>query len=135
VSSSQLMLTWQMKAIGRSLDSLHPLAGNTEIYLTCASLFRLIFRIQHNYTYVLTAHLATRPRVGIATKESGFDSRQVQDTFLLYTAYLPALGTTQPPIQWVPRVKRQGREADHSLPSSAEVLNSETIPALPRTSS
>jgi hypothetical protein len=37
-----------------------------------------------------------------------------------------ALGPTQPPIQWVPgalslEVKRQGREADHSPPYSAEV--------------
>jgi hypothetical protein len=37
-----------------------------------------------------------------------------------------ALGPTQPPIQWVPgalslRVKRLGRKADHSPPSSAEV--------------
>jgi hypothetical protein len=36
------------------------------------------------------------------------------------------LGPTQPPIQWVqgalsPEVKRQGREADHSPPTSAEV--------------
>jgi hypothetical protein len=38
----------------------------------------------------------------------------------------PALGPTQPPIQWVPRglsvgVKRPMREADHLPPSSAEV--------------
>jgi hypothetical protein len=37
-----------------------------------------------------------------------------------------ALGPTRPPIQWVPGalslgVKWPGREADHSLPSSAEV--------------
>jgi hypothetical protein len=37
-----------------------------------------------------------------------------------------ALGLTRPPIQWVPEslslgVKRLGREADHSPPSSAEV--------------
>jgi hypothetical protein len=37
-----------------------------------------------------------------------------------------ALGPTQPPIQWVPGalslgVKRPGREAGHSPPSSAEV--------------
>jgi hypothetical protein len=32
-----------------------------------------------------------------------------------------ALGPTQPPIQWVPGVKRQGREADHSPPTSTEV--------------
>jgi hypothetical protein len=38
----------------------------------------------------------------------------------------PALGSTPPPIQWVlgalsPWVKRQGPEADHSPPASAEV--------------
>jgi hypothetical protein len=38
----------------------------------------------------------------------------------------PALGPTQPPVQWVPGalspgVKWLGYEADHSLPSSAEV--------------
>jgi hypothetical protein len=38
----------------------------------------------------------------------------------------PALGPTQPPVQWVPGalspwVKRQAREADHLPPASAEV--------------
>jgi hypothetical protein len=41
----------------------------------------------------------------------------------------PALGPTQPPVQWVPGVispgvkARPGRDADHSPPSSAEVEN------------
>jgi hypothetical protein len=44
------------------------------------------------------------------------------------TASTTALEPTQPPIQWVPEalslgVKRPGREADHSPPSSAEVKN------------
>jgi hypothetical protein len=46
--------------------------------------------------------------------------------FLFSTSSRPALGPTQPPIQWVsgvlyPGVKRPGREADHSPPVSAEV--------------
>jgi hypothetical protein len=46
--------------------------------------------------------------------------------FLFTTASRPVLGPTQPPIQWVPGalslgIKWPGREADHSLPSSAEV--------------
>jgi hypothetical protein len=48
--------------------------------------------------------------------------------FLFTTASRTALEPTQPPIQWVPRalslgLKRQGSEADHSPPSSAEVKN------------
>jgi hypothetical protein len=46
--------------------------------------------------------------------------------FLFTTESVTALGPTQPPIQWIPwalslEVKRPGREADHSPPSSAEV--------------
>jgi hypothetical protein len=46
--------------------------------------------------------------------------------FLFTTASRTALGPTRPPIQWVPGalslgVKRPGREADQSSPSSAEV--------------
>jgi hypothetical protein len=33
----------------------------------------------------------------------------------------PALGSTQPPINWVRGLKRQGRETDHLPPTSAEV--------------
>jgi hypothetical protein len=39
------------------------------------------------------------------------------------------------PIQWVPGIKRQGREADRSPPSSAEVNNGGAIPPLPHMSS
>jgi hypothetical protein len=52
------------------------------------------------------------------------------------TAFRPALGPTQPHIQWVPEVlstdvKRPGREAEHSLPSSAQVKNGGATPPLP----
>jgi hypothetical protein len=44
----------------------------------------------------------------------------------------PALGSIQSAIQWVPGalssgVKRQSREADHTPPSSAEVINERAI--------
>jgi hypothetical protein len=57
-----------------------------------------------------------------------FASRRGLGIFLFTTASRKALGPTQPPIQWVPGdlflgVKRPGREADHSPPSSTEVKN------------
>jgi hypothetical protein len=46
------------------------------------------------------------------------------------------LGPIQPPVRWVPRalsvgVKRSVREADHSLPSSAEVKNAWSYTCIP----
>jgi hypothetical protein len=70
--------------------------------------------------------------VSIATAY-GLDDRGVRSSspdrvnnFLFSTSSRPALGSNQPPIQWVPGVlspgvKRPEREADHSPPASAEV--------------
>jgi hypothetical protein len=64
--------------------------------------------------------------LGYGLNDRWFDSRYRLGIFLFATAFIPDLGPTQPPIQWVPEavslgVKRPGREADHSLPSNAEV--------------
>jgi hypothetical protein len=50
----------------------------------------------------------------------------------------PVLGPTQPPIKWVtgalsPGIKRPGREADHSSPTSAEVKDNGSIYPLSNT--
>jgi hypothetical protein len=71
--------------------------------------------------------------VGIAT-DYRFDYRQGQG-YLFSIASRPTLGRPQPPIQFVPGalsrgVRRPGREADHSPPSSAEVKNGAAIPPL-----
>jgi hypothetical protein len=68
--------------------------------------------------------------------DDGFESRQGLGIFLFTTASRPALGPTQSPIQWVPGalflgIKRQGREADHSPPSSAEVKNPWSYASIP----
>jgi hypothetical protein len=56
--------------------------------------------------------------------------------FLLTIASKLALGPTQPPIQWVAGalslgVKRPGREADRSPPSSAKVKNARSYTSAP----
>jgi hypothetical protein len=66
-----------------------------------------------------------------------FDSRRGLGIFLFTTASRTALGPSQPPIQWVPGtlslgVKRQGHEADHSPPSSAEVKNAWSYTSTPQ---
>jgi hypothetical protein len=58
----------------------------------------------------------------------GFDSRQRMGILLFTTVSRPTLGSTQPPIQWVPGalslvVKRPVREGDYLSPSSAEIKN------------
>jgi hypothetical protein len=49
---------------------------------------------------------------------------------LFSTSSRPVLGSKQRPIQGAAGVKRPGREADHSPPSSAQVKNGGAIPPL-----
>jgi hypothetical protein len=75
------------------------------------------------------AGLAQGLTKGWTSGRSGFDPRRGQRIFTLASVSRPALGPTQPPVQWVPGVlspggkARPGRDADHSSPSSAEVEN------------
>jgi hypothetical protein len=77
--------------------------------------------LKHRDNFIFTLLLFTDWMSGVL----GFDSRRGLINFLFTTASRPALGLTQLPIEWVPGVlslgvKRPGREADHSPPSSAE---------------
>jgi hypothetical protein len=65
--------------------------------------------------------------VGIAT-DYGLDGPGIESRWGRDFPHLskPALGPTQPPVQWVPGFSRgkvrQGRAADHSPPSSAMIM-------------
>jgi hypothetical protein len=66
-----------------------------------------------------------------------FHSRKLQEILLFSIAPRPAPMSTQPHIQWEPRVfpsgvKRQGRQADHSPPPNADIGGA--IIPLPHTS-
>jgi hypothetical protein len=96
---------------------------------------KTFLRIFENFVVTQEIKRIRRSSVGIATAWMvgvRFPAG-IRDFF--FTACRPALGPTQPPIQWVPGVKRPGREADHSPPSSAEVKNGGAMPPLPYTSS
>jgi hypothetical protein len=88
------------------------------------------------------SHIAKRSQLsGIALAYGldyrGFESRQELEIFLFTTAASrPALGPTQPPIQWVAGIlslglKRPHRETHHSPPSSAEVKNAWSYTSTP----
>jgi hypothetical protein len=70
--------------------------------------------------------MVTRLRIGTGIV---FLAGAMKGLFLFTKASSPALGPTQPPIQWVPGnsflggKERPGRAVDHSPPSNAEVKN------------
>jgi hypothetical protein len=80
--------------------------------------------------------MRSRGSSGSRVSDYGLDDRAIgvrspagERIFPLSSVSRPALGPTQPPVQWVPGVlslgvvARPGRDADHSPPSSAEVVN------------
>jgi hypothetical protein len=92
--------------------------------LVCYNLF--CYSVVFLYFYTLLPIFYKIVPLGYGLGDRGFASRQWLGIFLFTTASRPALGPTQPPVQWAPGalslgVKRPVREADHSPPSSAEV--------------
>jgi hypothetical protein len=85
---------------------------------------------------VIWVSLVTKLRTG----RPGFDFRQGQGSFLYTTASRSALGSNQPPIEWVPDalsmgVKRPGCNADHSPPLGPRLIMRGAIPPFFHTSS
>jgi hypothetical protein len=90
-------------------------------------------KIYFNISYF---HLCLLTKVQRWFTDGGSSPGRGWEVFLLTTVSRPALGPTQLPIQWVPGahslgVKRPGREADHSLPFSAEIKNAWIYTSIP----
>jgi hypothetical protein len=67
----------------------------------------------------------------------GVEVRVPVESRIFSMSSIPALGSTQPPIQWAPGavspgLKRPGREADHSPPTSARSRKYGSVPPLPQ---
>jgi hypothetical protein len=94
--------------------------GDTVNEYTDHTTLVLIFTLSCAFSRIQTRLRAGRP--------GSIPGRSNVGVVFFATASRPILGPTQPPIQrgpgaLSPRVKRPRREADNSLPSSAEVKN------------
>jgi hypothetical protein len=89
-------------------------AGNTQ---RSSRHLRFIKSINTPYFYK-TFHI-----VNVRCKVTKTGNLDLIHSNVCFTASRPALGPIQPPIKWVPVIKRPEREADHSPPSTAEVKN------------
>jgi hypothetical protein len=88
----------------------------------------IIYRSLDNAVRIATGY-------GLDDKRGRSSSPGRVKNFLFSTSSRPALGSTQPPIQWVPGVKRQRREADNSPLASAEVKKMWIYTSTPHTPS
>jgi hypothetical protein len=101
----------KLKSTAKTAISQTDICGHTYLIYSYVALARL-----QRYLYTSRTLYRLRPEIA-----------------LLSAASRPALGPTQPPIQWVPW--RQGREPDHLPPSSGEVKKGGAIPPFPHMSS
>jgi hypothetical protein len=82
-----------------------------------------LIKLKINLPLYLPIYVSRDSSVGIATGY-GLDDRGVGvESKFFFSPHRPdrLWGLLKSPIQWVPGVKRPGREADHSAQTSAEV--------------
>jgi hypothetical protein len=93
----------------RRVSALHWCMPRIVLFNSCVPACTAQFR---NRTHILRSRGSV---VGTAAGY-GLDDRRGIEVRVPTGSSRPSLGSTQPPIQLVPGVKRQGREADDSLP-------------------
>jgi hypothetical protein len=95
----------------------------------------LYVKTKLNFYIQVFSVVSTTTGYGLEDRGVGVPSPGRVKNFL-FALSIPALRTTQPPIQWVPGplspgVKLPGREVDHSPPTSAEVKKIHALPHTP----
>jgi hypothetical protein len=118
------MLSLRFRLSGWSLCSF--IAGTNHASHPDGNHISASFKLASEENVKLFSHFCLYYVLDYGMDDRRFESRWGLGIFLFTTASRPARGHTHPPIQWVPGavslgVKRMGREADHSPPSSAEV--------------
>jgi hypothetical protein len=98
---------------------------------TCNThLLCILYLFCRNAYQSMITELLSRNSAGIGLDGQGSIPGRGKNFFSTSQRSRPALGPTQPPIQWLPRflpgVKRLRREADHSFP----LMNGGAIPPL-----
>jgi hypothetical protein len=108
------------------------------IFSLLTSSFFHIMRREKIFHILATVGFLLRGEIplGYGLDDRWFESQYGLEIFLFITASRLVLGPTQPPIQWVQLslslvVKRPGRDADHSPPTSAEVELYIPSPSMP----